>query len=189
MHGAWGRMLLLCICSALGIAACTSEAPSGNGVARGAFVMYVDGAVQDTVRGAAYLRDTTSTEPGLELDADSIGWSVHWMRSETPAPTYTLVPHALMQAVQKEATDDAYRPAPRVTDPLAASLFMAYGTQGTFEAQAGTLHVERATPTDHVGRVHATLTLRGQTAPRVTVQGHWHAVPAPDELPSHVRSQ
>lgn len=181
-------MLLVCICSVLTVAACTSESPSGNGVARGAFVMYVDGAVQDTVRGAAYLRDTTSAEPGLELDADSIGWSVHWMRNDAPAPTYTLVPHALMQAVQADATDDAYRPAPRVNDPLVASLFMAYGTQGTFEAQAGTLHVERATPTDHIGDVQATLTFRGQAAPRVTIQGYWHAIPAPDELPVHVRS-
>ena len=179
--------LVLCLAGCvLGLAAC-AEAPSENGVARGTFVMYLDGAVQDTIRGAAYLRDTTAAEPGLELDADSVGWSAHWMRSDTPTRTYALMPHALLQDAQSAATEGVYQPPPRVDDPPAASLFMEYKQRGTFEAQAGTLHVDRATATEHVGRMQATLTLRGRAAPRITVTGRWHAVPAPQGAVSALR--
>lgn len=177
--------LVVCLAGCvLGLAAC-ADASSENGVARGTFVMYLDGAVQDTIRGAAYLRDTTAAEPGLELDADSVGWSVHWIRGDTR--TYALMPHALLQDVRSAATEGMYQPPPRVNDPPPASLFMEYNQRGTFEAQAGTLHVDRATATEHVGRMQATLTLRGRAAPRITVTGRWHAVPAPQGAVSTLR--
>ena len=173
--------------SALGLVGCADNASEPGGLERGAFVMRISGAVQDTVRGAAYLRDAATSEPGLELDADSVGWSVHWMQSDTVA-LYAIMPHTLLRAAQSAATDGGYHPEAAPDAPPLASLFMDYGARGSFEAQAGTLFVDRATPTDHVGRVHATLLLRGPGAPRqVRVTGRWHAVPAPESLPSHLQ--
>ena len=173
----------------LSMVGCARDAPGPQDVERGAFVMHVSGAVEDTVRGAAYLRDASTGEPGLELDADSVGWSVHWMQRDTVA-SYAIRPHTLLQAAQSAGTDGTYYPEGLRNSAPLASLFMAYGGKRSFEAQAGTLSVERATATDHVGHMKATLTLRGRAAPaEVHISGEWHAVPAPEVLPAHLREQ
>ena len=168
---------------ALGLAACDDK-PTADRLERGAFVMIIDGAMQDTVRGAAYLRDATTNEPGVELDADSIGWSVHWM-PEAESSEYAIMPHALLQEAIAAANDDQYRVhSPR--EEASASMFMEYGRFGPFEAQAGTLAVEQSADTDHVARVQATL-VDASGSDEITINGRWHAIPAPERLPSHLQ--
>ncbi|MFO8232479.1 MAG: hypothetical protein R6U20_07415 [Longimonas sp.] len=170
---------------ALALSACENGADE-RAVERGTFVMTLDGSVQDTVRGTAYLRGAENNEPGLELDADSIGWSVHWSEVEGAGPAYTIMPHALLQASQ-DHSDDSYPAYRSEDDEPGASLFMEYGRLGSFEAQAGTLTVEQQTDTEHIGRIQATLTDPSGARAEVTVEGHWHAIPAPDTVPSHLQ--
>lgn len=173
---------------ALSLAACNGD-PATDRLERGGFVMIIDGAKQDTVRGVAYLRDTSTNEPGVELDADSVGWSVHWM-PETESSEYAIIPHVLLQEAVAAANDGQYRAhSPR--DEASASMFMEYGRFGSFEAQAGTLTVEQSAmeqnaDTDHVAQVQATL-VDASGSDEITIHGRWHAVPAPEELPSHLQ--
>jgi len=146
--------------------------------------MVLDGSVQDTVRGTAYVRDTDTNEPGIELDADSIGWSVHWM-PDTTASEYVIMPHALLQDAIAAANDDRYRPPTR-EEEVGASVFMEYGRLGSFEATEGTLTTEEAPDADHIGHIQAILE-DGAGTEEMTVEGHWHAVPAPETLPSHMQ--
>lgn len=175
--------VLFALFFALLMTAC-SENDIYDDVERGTFVLVMDGLISDTVRGDAYVREINSATPGIELDARSTGWSFYWTRPFSERTEYAILPAEW--ADRTPATDKESPDAENASLPAGAIIFMQHPVHGAFEAESGTVTVEHLTDTDVAGHVYAEMAKEGDD-PVFTIEGRWHARPAPTTPPPHLQ--
>lgn len=153
-------------------------------VERGTFVLVMDGLISDTVRGDAYVREIDSAAPGIELDAQATGWSLYWTRPFSERTEYAILPAEW--AGRTPAADKKRPDAEEASLPAGAIIFMQHPVHGEFEAESGTVTIEHLTDTDVAGHVYAEMAKEGDD-PVLTIEGRWHAQPAPATPPPHLQ--
>jgi hypothetical protein len=130
--------ILLLGLAALPLGCTPSSGTPPRAVSEGRFVLYIDGAVRDTLTGAASLRIDDGVPVGLELDAsDTHGVSVDLQPQPLALGTYTVIDDELLRAER-----------PGDTPGLVAFL---QTDVGTFQATAGQLRVSYVEGTSILG--------------------------------------
>ncbi len=168
------------------VGGCSSD-DAFDDLERGTFVITLQGAVEDTVRGQAYVRRSGSKVLGVELDADSMGWSIAWEPHEVQQAPYQVAHQSLIeQAVADRVLYDDER---SVEDSLKwVAVFMQH-PRGAYQGTRGIVQPETADGPDLSGILDVELSPDLGSDANVSMKGAWHAVEAPHELPPHLHPE
>ena len=154
---------------------------------RGTFVITMQGAVEDTVQGQAYVRRSDAKVLGVELDADSIGWSIEWEPHSLETRPYEVARQSLIEQAIADRT--LYDTMQADEDSLSwVSVFMHH-PHGTFQGTRGVVHPEEVAGQEVSGRLNVELSPDHASDASVLVEGLWYAIDAPQELPPHLQSE